>query len=187
MLRDLLKERTFAAHQATEGIVIRKVKEIDNEADYIELLRCFYSFFHGMEEKLSSYVTSDILPDISERRNASYILKDIQELGGNIENLPKATIPEIQDVTEALSAMYVLEGSIMGGPYIVKMLEKRGITRGFSFFEGYGKDSGKMFGIFAGVLNQYGQNEADSERAVEKANETFINFGKVFHAMSTIS
>lgn len=187
MLRTLLKEQTFPAHQATEGIIIRKIKEIENEEDYIELLRCFYSFFNGMEKKLSLFVTADILPDIDERRNSSYILDDIKTLGGSVENLPKAKIPEIQDITEALSAMYVLEGSIMGGPYIVKMLEKRGITRGFSFFEGYGENSGKMFGIFADILNQYSQNEADSKRAVEKANETFINFGKIFHIMSTIS
>ncbi|HZW78671.1 MAG TPA: biliverdin-producing heme oxygenase [Flavobacteriaceae bacterium] len=186
MIREILKEKTFAAHQNTEGIVVRKVKEIESEADYIELLRCFYSFFNSVENKMASFITKDILPDIKERRNSSYILKDIQELGGNINNLPEAVVPEITNTLEALSALYVLEGSIMGGPYIVKMLEKRGITRAFSFFQGYGEDSGRMFAIFAEVLNQYGSDKNNHERAVEVANETFINFGKVFHAMSPV-
>ena len=185
MIRELLKEQTFAAHQKTEGIVIRKVKEIESENDYIELLRCFYSFFNSVEQKMLQFVTEEVLYDIATRRNSSYILADIEELGGTIENLPEAIVPEMNNTLDALSAMYVLEGSIMGGPYIVKMLEKRGMDRAFSFFQGYGENSGRMFGIFAEVLNNYGKDSSQHERAIEVANETFKNFGDVFQVMTT--
>lgn len=185
MIRALLKEQTFAAHQKTEGIVIRKVKEIESESDYVELLRCFYSFFNSVEQQMKNFITEDVLSDITERRNSSYILADITELGGDITNLPEAVVPEMNNTLEALSAMYVLEGSIMGGPYIVKMLEKRGMNRAFSFFQGYGENSGRMFGIFAEVLNSYGKDSSQHERAIEVANETFENFGTIFQVMTT--
>lgn len=187
MLRDILKEKTFSIHQKTEGTVIRKIKQVDSEADYIELLKCFYSYFSTVEKNIAPHITSEILPDLEQRRDARYVLEDIEELGGSIDNLPLVNSPQINDTLDALSAMYVLEGSLMGGPYIVKMLEKRGIDRGFSFFNGYGENSKQMLGAFMEVLNEQGEKINDTDRAVQKAHETFANFGEVFESLSTIS
>src|SRR5690625_2148378 len=125
MLRDILKEQTHAAHQKAEGIIIRKIKATSSEADYIDVLKGFYVYFSKVEDRMSEFITEEILPDIKERRDYSYIQADIEELGGSIAELPSAVVPEIHSVIDALSAMYVLEESIMGGPYIVKMLERR--------------------------------------------------------------
>lgn len=180
MLRDILKEQTHAAHQKTEGIIIRKIKNIRSEADYIDVLKGFYAYFSAVEEEMKNYITDEVLPDINERRNSSHILKDIEALGGNIKDLPKTVTPKITNTIDALSAMYVLEGSIMGGPYIVKMLQKQGIANGFTFFQGYGADSGRMFGKFAVVLNSFGEDTSIHTNAVAVADETFTNFGEVF-------
>jgi len=180
MLREILKERTFSIHQKTEATVVRKIKKVNSEADYIELLKCFYSYFKTVENKIAPFINSEVLPDLAERRDSSYIKTDIEELGGNIENLPPATAPEVNNTLEALSAMYVLEGSLMGGPYIVKMLEKRGIERGFSFFKGYGENSLQMINSFMDVLNKYGEDSSQTDRAVEVAAQTFQNFGETF-------
>jgi len=187
MLRETLKEKTFAAHQKTEGTVIRKIKKVNSEADYIELLKCFYSYFNAVEKEIAPYITSEVLPDLAERRDSRYVVADIEELGGSMDNLPPVTAPEINDTLEALSAMYVLEGSLMGGPYIVKMLEKRGIERGFSFFKGYGENSHKMLGSFMQVLNEQGAIHDNTDRAVEVANQTFQNFGEVFQTLSEVN
>lgn len=183
MLRNVLKEKTFSIHQKTEGTVIRKIKQVDNEADYVELLKCFYSYFSTVEKNIAPFLTEDILPDLKERRDARYIIEDIETLGGSIDDLPPANPPQINDALEALSAMYVLEGSLMGGPYIVKMLEKRGIERGFSFFNGYGENSMQMLGAFMEVVNKEGEKANDPDRAVKKAHETFENFGQVFETL----
>lgn len=180
MLRDILKEQTHSAHQKTEGIIIRKIKKIRSEEDYIEVLKGFYAYFFAVEQVMNKYITEEVLPDIKERRNSSYILKDIEALGGTIQDLPKAVAPEMINTIDALSAMYVLEGSIMGGPHIVKMLKKQGIDKGFSFFEGYGSESRKMFGKFAAILNLHGEDSDTHTKAVAMADETFTNFGEVF-------
>lgn len=186
MLREILKEKTFKAHQKTEATVIRKIKKVNSEADYIELLKCFYSYFNAVEKAIAPFINTEILPDLADRRDSEYVKIDIEEMGGNLENLPPVTVPNINSSLEALSAMYVLEGSLMGGPYIIKMLEKRGINRGFSFFSGYGEDSTKMITSFMDTLNREGEKHEDKNPAIEAANETFQNFGKTFETLSEV-
>jgi heme oxygenase len=180
MLHQNIKESTSAAHQKVEGTIVRQLKAVRSEADYADVLKGFYAYFQAVENAIAPYITTEVLPDKAERRDSSYIKKDIEELGGNIEELPAAEAPKVSNTLEALSALYVLEGSIMGGPYIVQMLNKYGINRGTSFFSGYGENSGKMWAGFTAVLNEYGQDESTYARAAEVANETFYKFGEVF-------
>lgn len=185
MLSQNIKENTHAAHQKTEGIVVRQLKAIRSEADYAEVLKGFYAYFRAVEENIAPFVTPQVLPDVAERRNSSYIRKDIEVLGGTVDNLPAASAPSVHNILEALSSLYVLEGSIMGGPYIVQMLNKYGIERGTSFFEGYGPQSGQMWAGFTAVLNKYGEDPNDHQAAIDMANETFRQFGEVFATVSS--
>lgn len=182
MLNQKVKELTHPAHQKAEGIVVRRMKAIRSEADYAEVLKCFYAYFNAVEQVMSKFITEDILPDLQERRDSSYIKTDIEELGGSIDNLPPVQVPEINSALDAIAAMYVLEGSIMGGPYIVKMLERGGLTKGFSFFQGYGEDSKKMWAGFIEVMNQLGEDPSTHDQVIAVANDTFKNFGEVFNA-----
>src|SRR5690625_1230795 len=102
MLRKILKEDTFPAHQKTEGTVVRKIKKVNHEKDYIELLKCFYSYFSAVENEIKPFITQDVLPDLEKRRDSNYIKKDIEELGGTTEPLPPAKPPKINDTLEAL-------------------------------------------------------------------------------------
>lgn len=180
MLSQHIKESTRPAHQKTEGIVVRQLKGIRSEADYTVVLKGFYAYFRAVEDRIAPFVTDEILSDLAQRRNSSYIQRDIEALGDTVDNIPRVEAPSVRSVLEALSALYVLEGSIMGGPYIVQMLTKYGIERGTSFFEGYGANSGQMWTRFTMVLNEYGKNPADYPIATNMANRTFQQFGEVF-------
>ncbi|MGJ1435970.1 biliverdin-producing heme oxygenase [Sphingobacterium siyangense] len=180
MLSQHIKEQTHAAHQNVEGTIVRQLKNIRSEADYAEVLKGFYAYFRAVEDSIAPFVTAEVLPDLAERRNSSYIKSDIEALGENVDNLPEANAPAVANVQEALASLYVLEGSIMGGPYIVQMLNKYGVTKGTSFFEGYGENSRDMWAGFTAVLNKYSEDPATYDRAVEIANQTFYNFGEVF-------
>lgn len=186
MLSTQIKEATKIGHQETEKKVILRIKNINNNADYVELLKCFYAYFNSVEKAISPYINS-VLPDYNERRNSSYIKADIEELGGSIDKLPEAATAEIKDAIQAMGALYVLEGSIMGGPYIVQMLQKKGIEKGFSFFSGYGSESGLKWASFTGALNILPQTESDHTKAIEAAIETFKRFGDVFDAIQVVS
>ncbi len=179
-LSNSIKEATKAGHQDTEKKVVLRIKQIKNEQDYLDLLKCFYAYFSVVERAIAPYITASILPDHRDRRNASYIKADILELGGDLTNLPAASAPAVSSDIQAMGALYVLEGSIMGGPYIVQMLRKLGINRGFSFFSGYGEHAGLMWRTFSEALNSLPKSELDNLRAMDTAVETFRNFGDVF-------
>src|SRR5690606_966746 len=186
MLNQNIKEYTKEAHQILEGVVVRELKSVRSDADYAEVLKNFYAYFNAVETAIAPFITPDVLPDYAERRNSSYIKADIEELGGNINDLPTATAPAVNNTLEALSALYVLEGSIMGGPYIVQMLKKYGVTKGTSFFSGYGENTGKMWSTFVDVLNKYGEDPDSQKRSIEVANETFTRFGDVFRGVTAL-
>lgn len=180
MLSTKIKEATKVPHQQLEGVVVRKLKAIRNEGDYADFLKHFYAYFNAVEKAIKPFITKEILPDYEDRRNSSYLRKDIEALQASITDLPEAQAPAISNVQEALGALYVLEGSIMGGSIIVKMLEKSGITQGISFFSGYGAATGQKWTLFIDVLNKNASSEEEEELAISAAGNTFAQFGKVF-------
>lgn len=185
MLNQNIKESTSQAHAKLEGTVVRQLKAVRSNTDYADVLKAFYAYFNAVEKTIAPYITADILPDYAERRNSSYIKADIIELGGNTDNLPEVETPQVNNALEALSALYVLEGSIMGGPYIVQMLNKYGVTKGTSFFSGYGDNTQNMWQSFVAVLNKHGEAPSVQARAIEVANETFSRFGDVFAQLAS--
>jgi len=184
MLSNSIKEATKEAHLTLEKKVVQKMKAIRSDADYADFLKYFYAYFNQVEQAIVPYITAELLPDHAERRNSSYLKQDIEALGSDVNELPEAIAPEITNTIQALGALYVMEGSIMGGPIIVKMLEKAGITNGISFFSGYGEATGEMWSKFVSVLNASANNEAEEDLAIKSANDTFSNFGEVFDAVT---
>lgn len=180
MLSTNIKEATTQAHQKLEKKVVQKLKAIRSNEDYADLLRHFYAYFSHLEKAIAEYITPDLLPDYKDRRNSSYLKRDIEELGSTVNDLPETNVPEISGPIQALGALYVMEGSIMGGRIIVQMLEKYGVTKGVSFFSGYQEATGQMWGTFTGVLNQAAKTDEDQVLAIQAANETFANFSDVF-------
>ncbi|MEJ5053867.1 biliverdin-producing heme oxygenase [Sphingobacterium sp. MYb382] len=180
MISTKIKEATKEAHQTLEKAVILQLKSIRSDKDYAEVLKKFYAYFRAVEQAVAPFITAAILPDRAERRDSSYLKTDIEELGSTVEELPTATAPAIQNVAQAFGALYVLEGSIMGGPYIVQMLQKYGLSKGFNFFSGYGENSGQMWGSFLAVFNAIPQSEADEQEMLQSADDTFSRFGDLF-------
>lgn len=180
MLSTKIKEATKVSHQQLEKQVVLRLKAIRSNEDYAEVLKHFYAYFNAVEKAIAPYITADVLPDYAERRNSAYLKADIEELGATIAELPEAKAPEITNVQRALGALYVMEGSIMGGGIIVQMLAKHGVEKGVSFFSGYGPQTGEMWAKFVGVMNAHAQTEAEEIDAIQAANETFGNFAEVF-------
>lgn len=180
MLSTKIKEYTKDAHQQLEKKVVLQLKNIRSNEDYAALLRYFYAYFNAVERAIKPYITEQVLPDYAERRHSGYLKADIEELGGTTEQLPAVQVPKISNVIEALGALYVMEGSIIGGSIIVQMLAKYGITQGVSFFSGYGDATAQMWGKFIAVLNEQVRDEKQENQAIKSANYTFRNFSEMF-------
>jgi Heme oxygenase len=185
MISIQIKEATKVAHQQLEKAVVLQLKSIRNTADYARLLKNFYTFFAAIEKVATPFI-SEYLTDIDARRNTDYLKKDLEELGADFKAAPLAAIPQITNVYQAFGAFYVLEGSIMGGPYIVQMLRKYGIQNGLNFFSGYGDQSAMMWQRFTDVLNGLTQNPEQKAIIIKTAGETFKSFGLLFPVSSGI-
>lgn len=184
MLSTSIKDATREAHLELEKKVVQKLKAIRSDEDYADFLKYFYAYFSHVEQVIAPYITTSLVPDYAERRNSSYLKRDIEELGADVNDLPATTVPEINNALQALGALYVMEGSIMGGPIIVKMLEKGGISKGVSFFSGYGETTGQMWGTFVSIMNAQATTEAEEAIAIQSANDTFSHFSEVFGSVS---
>ena len=175
-----IKDATRAAHLALEKKVVRKIKAIENNHDYANFLKYFYAYYSHLERVIAPFITTEQLPDHKDRRDSGYLKRDIEALGSGIDNLPETTVPKIENHIQAFAALYVMEGSIMGGRVIVKLLEKVGISEGVSFFSGYGEDTERMWEIFTEVLNAQVTSEEDEQTMIRTARETFTHFSMVF-------
>lgn len=179
MISDLIKENTQAQHQALESAMIRQIKAIEEPADYVEILKVFYSYFGGLEQRIKEHLDG-VLPDQDKRRKTEALAIDIAHFGGSVPALASGeSLPDIDTPLQAMAALYVIEGSTLGGIYISKMVQKRlelESLEGLSFFEGYGEQTEAMWEQFKSVLNALPSSPEEEEQMVFTANETFRKF-----------
>jgi heme oxygenase len=180
MFTNDLKEATTANHQQTEKILIGKMKAMRSKQDYVNLLSDFYGYFGGLEKQIERYVNESTLADYNERRKTAAIADDIVAMGGTVPELATANeLPGIDNYLQAFGALYVIEGSTLGGKIISKMVQQHlqvDGTAGLSFFNSYGDDTQQMWENFKDVLN--GAPTTPEEEAVitNAADETFAKF-----------
>lgn len=179
MIQDALREQSTVPHQQLEKIVISRLKAIKTDKDYAEFLTLFYSYFNKLEQAIAPFITDEMLPDRLERRNSSYLANDIIDLGENPVQLTGIELPVIDNAAKAFGALYVMEGSIMGGPIIIQILAKYGVTKGISFFSGYGPETGKKWNAFIDALNT-NLSAKHHPDAINAAVETFSRFADAF-------
>ncbi|RZL16505.1 MAG: heme oxygenase, partial [Pedobacter sp.] len=113
MLSDKIRDATKPAHLSLEKIVVQQLKSIKSNEDYAAFLTKFYTYFSQVEKAIAPYITAQLLPDHSERRNSSFLKNDIEVLGSNVANVKEVEVPAISNAVSALGALYVMEGSIM--------------------------------------------------------------------------
>ena len=86
-------------------------------------------------------------------------------------------LPVIENHLQSLGALYVIEGSTLGGKIISKMIKQQLKTEvmAFTFFTGYGDQSANMWNSFTHILNSITQPDQIGI-IVESANVTFQKF-----------
>lgn len=180
MLTDELKQNTLHNHQIVEKKLIAKIRQIQSPEDYLGLLKIFYGYFGGLECLINTHLLMGKLPDYHLRRKADALKKDIEYLNGEIPDFAYGIqLPHIASHQDALGAMYVIEGSTLGGKIISQMIRKQlGISGGMDFFESYGDNTMIMWKAFQAILNQP-ENSTSSE-IITAANETFLKFSEWF-------
>lgn len=166
-----LKTQTAAAHKKLENLpvsssILSPEMKINDYAHYLKLM---HNVHEDVEENVYPLLYSTI-NDLEERKKKHLIEEDLDYLKYtkpaeilvfNTENL---TIPF------ALGILYVVEGSTLGGRFILKNIETlHGLDngQGVSYFTGYGNKTGSQWKNFLYLLTQY-QEENNGEDEIIK-------------------
>ncbi|MBC6989247.1 biliverdin-producing heme oxygenase [Hymenobacter sp. BT491] len=164
-----LRSETHASHDALEQNEFNQALtagHISAEATR-RFLAKLYGFLQPYEAQLSLH-TFPAAWEVEHRRRAHLILEDLQPTS----ELPLCPdMPPLRTWPQVLGAMYVLEGSTLGGQVITRQLAKAGIaTR--TYFTGYGERTGPMWKSFCQLLTE-AANEANQAEIVQSAILTF--------------
>ncbi|MDB5202860.1 MAG: heme oxygenase-like protein [Ferruginibacter sp.] len=177
MLIDQIRNTSNSQHKHLEAILFPVLSAINNDQEYKKLLKAFYGYVQPVQDLIMMHINKEVVPDMDERRNAGLLLDDLRTLGD--QTIPEhcENLPEIVDGPSALGALYVLEGSTLGGKIITKMLaEQLGSDSALSFFKGYGPETGKKWKDFTRYLEDE-RNSPFAETIVQTASQTFALFG----------
>jgi heme oxygenase (biliverdin-IX-beta and delta-forming) len=182
-LKDLTKEN----HEAAESMLLPRIRNIKKQEPYISLLKLFYGFYHPLEKKINAVLDASLIPDKEQRRKSGLILGDLQALGAGVPFIPQAKqLPDLQNDAAAMGALYVLEGSTLGGRYIAKMLSQQvdpALQPGqLRFFTGYGSRTGVMWTGFTGMLHEFATDAYMVQQMADAANRTFLDLNLWFTA-----
>ncbi|MBE9585570.1 biliverdin-producing heme oxygenase [Mucilaginibacter sp. JRF] len=180
MLSEKLKDETKTYHYETEVALIGRIKAIKDKQDYADLLKMFYGYFGGLEKHIDAAIDTTLMDDYHQRRKTSAIADDLQALDAPVPTVAGAdNLPVIENHLQALGALYVIEGSTLGGKIISKMIgQKLDASNGeaLTFFNSYGEDTVNMWNSFKQKMDAQAKTEAEQAAVVETANSTFKHF-----------
>lgn len=179
MLSDRLKRETQQAHLSLEKILIPKIKAINSTPEYARVLEILYGFYKPVEDRIAHFVNQSHLADIDERRKAHWIIEDLKLMDAESSPALCTSLPAMHNTADALGAMYVLEGSTLGGRIICKMIANSlpsTANAGLHFFEGYGHLTVEKWNTFGSYINSFTGNFNEEDKMIAAATSTFITF-----------
>src|SRR5205085_7986108 len=114
----------------------------------------FYGFFKPVYDSIDVFIDMAYLTDYQSRRKPEWILNDLEELEVDSTIKLCKRIPNINNNAAAFGALYVLEGSTLGGMVIRRIIsDKLHINKGLTFFSGYGKQTRERWNVFIHAMN----------------------------------
>ncbi|MCF4129239.1 biliverdin-producing heme oxygenase [Methylobacterium sp. SyP6R] len=170
-----LRAETRPAHEAIERDLAWETR-VATLAEYRALLARFWGFHAVLEPALAASL--DDAPFFDPRRRLAHLAADLRILGfddAKIQILPCPRLAPPRDRAEAFGALYVLEGSTLGGQVIAKHIGRQlGLTAecGCRYYAAHGRETGAMWKAFRQRLAEEAtRGEADA--IVISATATF--------------
>lgn len=177
MLRPVLRELkhgTADLHEEAE----RYVRILDGDAridDYVRYLSAMYGYHAPIEAALlASAPLAAVYFDAPGRCvKAHWMRADLAALGHPGEPAWCRDVPAPSTLARALGIAYVLEGSTLGGRFILSKLPPALAALPARYLEGYGPDTGMRWRAFGDIVTRALRSPLDEASAVHAARETF--------------
>ncbi len=175
---DNLRNKTKESHLFLESLPVSKSilnPEIDTKS-YSLYLNLMLDVTLALEKEVFPLIENEV-DEIELRKKSSVIENDLKQI-----NEPRVSrnfsfdLNQNTSVAFAMGIMYVLEGSTLGGRFILKNVsEKLNLdeTNGASYFSGYGNKTGSFWKNFLANLTIFESNNNAEESIIEGADFAF--------------
>ncbi|WP_294533289.1 biliverdin-producing heme oxygenase [uncultured Rhodoblastus sp.] len=182
-LHEKLRAATRAAHERMhrhDGFLAAVEGRLDAPA-YVDLLARLYGFYRPFESHFATAPAAMAEAiDLAKRTRTPRLRDDLLALGfaGRFERLPVCDGLPAPDAEPAwLGALYVTEGSALGGAKIARALVKSGFHRDqVRFFAGHGKANASMWASFLARLDSLAADPRSEDAAEASAIAMFTAF-----------
>jgi heme oxygenase len=174
-----LRRETEADHLAVEGAV-PLMHEGLNAAEYIQCLQQIYGIVAAWEERAAEVAPQWLQPALLERQRRALLEQDLAWFGVTAKDDKRPMLPEMNDLPSLFGAMYVMEGSKLGGQFIARHVATAlhlSEGQGNSYFRGNGNQTGPMWKEFCEMLTLR-IPEDQTEAVIDSAKAMFSTFGK---------
>jgi len=168
-----LKTKTADSHKKLEELpvsmsIMSPDMKIEEYAKYLNLMHDV----HADTEQTVYPLFSGLLGDSEQRRKKQLIEADLAFLNYDLSNSEKVFKTENISVPFALGIFYVVEGSTLGGRFILKNVSRVPQLSGdksVSYFNGYGDKTGSFWKSFLNFLSEYEQQNNCGDAIIEGA------------------
>lgn len=172
-----LREATAALHREAE----RHVRILDpdaTDATYVRYLARMYGVHAAIEDAFAaSGPLADAGFDATARRKRDWLARDLAHFGVVASQLPRCqALPALPDLAAAVGAAYVIEGSTLGGAFIVARMRPRLghlLAVASAFLTGHGAATGPMWRAFVALAERALDDEPRRAAAAAAARATF--------------
>jgi len=183
-LAQRLKSDTHLAHAALEKAMMGHLRVSTTPGRYAQLLSLMHAWLAPLGEKISAALGEARVPDAT-RRTASWLEEDLADLPPTeaVKPAADADLPAINSAADAYGALYVLEGSTLGGQVVAGILRKiTGLPDlPLRYFLSYGDETRARWETFRADLNAFAATDPAHEDAiVASADATFDAFRRWF-------
>jgi heme oxygenase len=175
-----LRTRTASLHRQTE-ILLGLPSAINTLDDYRGCLSRFFGLYDPLDRSLARFSEwADYGVVLPSPGQSSCLAADLAAIGvapAGVTRTPPALLPSLPTFAHALGALYVLEGSTLGGLVILRDVEARlgcEIAGATAFFGGRGTNVGPTWLRFKTALDAFGRKRPRQEAdAISGAEAVF--------------
>lgn len=181
-----LRGETAALHQALErnALSSQLMSPAVTLAGYTAYLQRMYGFVAAFEQNIFP-VLEGVFPGLDALRKSPLLEADLCALGTS----PGGIYPEGEmrsaypSIAKALGALYVLEGSTLGGMVIHKYLQQvlgNAITGRAAYFTAYGAQTGPRWKAFLQAFCALSVGSGEGQQVIAGAADTFRRIDQWF-------
>lgn len=183
-LLDRLRQETQPLHQQTEQLFYAESLRTGtiSPAQYAHLLRTHLTFHQALETAIDYH--SDFFREYSPqaRLKTPWLLADLTRLNEPLQPAI-STLFVNWSAVDLLGAVYVGEGSMLGGTVINRLLQQSSSLQAIlpiasRFYQGYGAETGRQWRRCGEFITQRGSIHADA--VVAAAERTFGQYQQAF-------